>query len=77
MLPLHEVVQNIHLKIKAAWCVCVCVCVSVCLSVCHEFYNLNLEDFEAPHWSAAGGWPAAAFLLVERPPAISNVIKLL
>ena len=36
--------------------------------VCHEFSNLNLEDFEASHWSAAG-WPAAAFLLVEWPAA--------
>ena len=35
----------------------------------HEFYNLNLEDFEASHWSAAGGRPATAFLLVERPAA--------
>ena len=41
----------------------------MCLCVCHEFYNLNLEDFEASHLSAAGGRPAAAFLLVERPAA--------
>ena len=34
------------------------------MCVCHEFSNLNLEDFEAFHWSAAG-----AFLLVERPAA--------
>ena len=39
------------------------------MCVCHKFSNLNLEDFEASHWSAAGGQPAAAFLLVERPAA--------
>ena len=43
--------------------VCVCVCVCVCLSVCHEFYNLNLEDFEASHWSAAGGRDKSRLLI--------------
>jgi len=37
--------------------------VSVCLSVCHEFYNLNLEDSQASHWSAAGGRDKSSLLI--------------